>query len=119
MNLIQPIEESYKRDIADFKVGDTVRVYVKVAEGDKERLQPFEGVVISRSGSSVRETFMVRKISFGVGVERIFPVHSSSIDRIEVLKLGDVRRAKLYYLRGKKGKKAKVKEKSRERVSNA
>lgn len=113
MNLVQAIEEGYKKEIPNFNVGDTVRIYVKVVEGDKERLQPFEGVVISRKGSGVKETFMVRKISFGVGVERIFPVHSPSIDKIEVVKHGDVRRAKLYYLRGKKGKESKVKEKSR------
>src|SRR5512134_3061454 len=114
MDLIKTIEEAYKRDVASFNVGDTIRMYVKVVEGDKERLQPFEGIVIGRRGSGFRETFMVRKISFGVGVERIFPVHSPSIDRIEVLKRGDVRRAKLYYLRGKKGKETKVKEKARE-----
>jgi large subunit ribosomal protein L19 len=114
MNLIKSIEEGYKREVPDFNVGDTLRIYVKVVEGDKERLQPFEGTVIARKGSGARETFMVRKISFGVGVERIFPVHSPSIDRIEMMKRGDVRRAKLYYLRGKKGKDAKIKEKARE-----
>lgn len=119
MNLLQPIEESYKKDVPKFNVGDTVKVYVKVVEGDKERLQPYEGVVISRRGGSIRETFMVRKISFGVGVERIFPVHSPSIDKIEVIKRGDVRRAKLYYLRDKKGKEAKVKEKARETAAKA
>ncbi len=119
MNMIQTIEEGYKREIPNFNVGDTVKIYVKVIEGDKERLQPFEGVVISRKGSGVRETFIVRKISFGVGVERIFPVHSPSIDKIEVVRQGDVRRAKLYYLRGKKGKESKVKEKARETVANA
>lgn len=118
MNLMQPIEEKYKRDIVDFKVGDTVKVYVKVVEGDKERLQLFEGAVISRSGGSVRETFTVRKISFGIGVERIFPVHSPSIDKIEVLKQGVVRRAKLYYLRDRKGKKAKIKSKLRRQISS-
>jgi large subunit ribosomal protein L19 len=114
MNTIQTIEEGFRKEVADFNIGDTVRIYVKVVEGDKERLQPFEGVVIARKGSGTRETFMVRKISFGVGVERIFPVHSPSIDRIEMLKQGSVRRAKLYYLRGKKGKEAKIKEKARE-----
>lgn len=114
MNPILTIEEGFRKDISKFNVGDTVKVYVKVVEGDKERLQPYEGVVIARKGSGTRETFMVRKISFGVGVERIFPVYSPSIDRIEVLKRGDVRRAKLYYLRDKKGKEAKVKEKARE-----
>ncbi|MEW6118240.1 MAG: 50S ribosomal protein L19 [Nitrospirota bacterium] len=114
MNTIKTIEEGFRKEVTDFNIGDTVRIYVKVVEGDKERLQPFEGVVIARKGSGIRETFMVRKISFGVGVERIFPVHSPSIDRIEMLKKGSVRRAKLYYLRGKKGKEAKIKEKERE-----
>jgi len=117
MNMIQAIEEGYKKEIPAFNIGDTVRLYVKVVEGDKERLQPFEGVVISRKGSGVRETFIVRKISFGIGVERIFPVHSPSIEKIEVLKKSDVKRAKLYYLRGKKGKHAKVKEKARETIT--
>lgn len=114
MNLIKAVEERFRKEVPAFNVGDTVRTYVKVVEGDKERLQPFEGVVIARKGQGVNETFMVRKISFGVGVERIFPVHSPSIDKIEVLKRGDVRKAKLYYLRHKKGKDAKVKEKARE-----
>lgn len=114
MNPIQTIEEGFRKEVPNFNIGDTVRIYVKVVEGDKERLQPFEGVVIARKGSGTRETFMVRKISFGVGVERIFPVHSPSIDRIEMLKQGSVRRAKLYYLRGKKGKESKIKEKARE-----
>ena len=116
MNLIGAVEEGMRREITAFNIGDTVRVFVKVVEGDKERIQPFDGVVIARSGSQVRETFMVRKISFGVGVEKIFPLHSPSVDKIEVLKRGSVRRAKLYYLRGKKGKAAKIKEKERERV---
>jgi large subunit ribosomal protein L19 len=119
MNAIRSIEEGFKKQTPSFNVGDTVKVHVKVVEGDKERLQPYEGVVIARKGSGARETFMVRKISFGVGVERIFPVHSPSIDRIDVIKRGDVRRAKLYYLRGKKGKHAKVKEKARETEVNA
>jgi large subunit ribosomal protein L19 len=116
MNLIKAIEEKFRKDVTAFNVGDTVRTFVKVVEGDKERLQPFEGVVIARKGQGVNETFMVRKISFGVGVERIFPVHSPSIDKIEVLRRGDVSKAKLYYLRHKKGKEAKVKEKAREFV---
>jgi large subunit ribosomal protein L19 len=116
MNLIKAVEERFRKEVAQFNVGDTVRTYVKVVEGDKERLQPFEGVVIARKGQGVNETFMVRKISFGVGVERIFPVHSPSVDKIEVLKRGDVCKAKLYYLRHKKGKDAKVKEKAREFV---
>ncbi len=116
MSLIQSVEEPFKREVPPFRVGDTVRIYVKVIEGDKERLQPFEGIVIARKGGGLRETFMVRKVSFGIGVERIFPVHSPSVDRIEILKRGDVRRAKLYYLRSKKGKEAKVKEKERQRA---
>ncbi len=113
MNLMGSVEEGLKKDITNFNVGDTVRISVKVVEGDKERIQPYDGVVIARQGSQTKETFTVRKISFGVGVERIFPVYSPSIDKIEVLKRGDVRRAKLYYLRGKKGKAAKIKEKER------
>ena len=116
MNLIGAVEEGMRREVTAFSIGDTVRVFVKVVEGDKERIQPFDGVVIARKGSQVRETFMVRKISFGVGVEKIFPLHSPSVDKIEVLKRGSIRRAKLYYLRGKKGKAAKIKEKERERV---
>jgi large subunit ribosomal protein L19 len=116
MSLIGSVEEGFKRNITDFDVGDTVRVLVKVVEGDKERLQPFEGVVIARRGGGTRETFMVRKVSFGIGVERIFPLHSHAIDKVEVLKKGRVRRAKLYYLRGKKGKAAKVKEREREKA---
>ena len=111
MNLIGAIEEGFKKDLVDFNVGDTVKVYVKVVEGDKERIQPFQGIVIARKGSGARETFMVRKISFGVGVEKIFPVYSPSINKIEVVKRGSVRRAKLYYIRSKKGKAAKIKEK--------
>lgn len=111
MNRIRAIEESYKKEVTAFNIGDTVRVFVKVIEGDKERLQPFEGVVIARKGGGIKETFTVRKISFGIGVERIFPLHSPIIDGIKVVKKGVVRRAKLYYLRGKKGKAAKVKEK--------
>lgn len=110
-NMIKAIEEGFKRDLNEFSVGDTVRVYVKVVEGDKERVQPFQGAVIARKGSGARETFIVRKVSFGVGVERIFPVNSPHIQKIEVLKKGVVRKAKLYYLRGKKGKSAKIKEK--------
>jgi large subunit ribosomal protein L19 len=116
MSLIKAVEERFRKEVTAFNVGDTVRTFVKVVEGDKERLQPFEGVVIARKGQGVNETFMVRKISFGVGVERIFPVHSPSIDKIEVLRRGDVSKAKLYYLRHKKGKDAKVKEKAREFV---
>jgi len=111
MHRIRAIEEAFRRDVPDFEIGDTVRVFVKVVEGDKERLQPFEGTVIARKGSGTRETFTVRKISFGVGVERVFPVHSPVIDRIKVVKKGVVRRAKLYYLREKKGKSARIREK--------
>lgn len=102
---------SLRQDVPEFGPGDRVRVHYRVVEGDKERIQVFEGVVIARRGSGVRETFTVRKISFGVGVERIFPVHSPMIAKIEVASRGDVRRAKLYYLRGRVGKKAKIKEK--------
>ncbi len=110
--LIKTVEEPYmKKDIPDFRVGDTVVVNVKVIEGDRERIQPFEGVVISRRGSGLRETIMVRKISFGIGVERIFPIHSPVVESIEVVRRGSVRRAKLYYLRSKKGKEARIKEK--------
>jgi len=111
MNRIKAIEEGYKKDIVPFAVGDTIKVFVKVVEGDKERIQPFQGIVISKKGSGIKETFIVRKISFGVGVERIFPMHSPNIHRVEILKKGDVRRAKLYYLREKKGKSARIKEK--------
>lgn len=117
MNFIQAIEEGFKKEVPQFNIGDTVRVHVKVIEGDKERIQPFEGVVISRKGSGIRETFMVRKVSFGIGVERIFPLHSPTINKIEVIRRGSVRRAKLYYLRSKKGKAAKIKEGGREKVS--
>jgi len=110
MNIIGSVEEGYKRQIPQFNIGDTVRISVKVVEGDKERIQPFDGVVIARRGGSTRETFTVRKISFGVGVERIFPLHSPSIEKIDVMKRGDVKRAKLYYLRQRKGKAARIKE---------
>jgi large subunit ribosomal protein L19 len=116
MSLLGAVEEGFKKNVAGFDIGDTVRVSVKVVEGDKERIQPFEGVVIARRGGGTRETFMVRKVSFGIGVERIFPLHAPVVDRIEVLKRGRVRRAKLYYLRSKKGKAAKIKEREREQV---
>ena len=102
---------SLRTDIPDFRPGDTLKVNVKVVEGQRTRLQAFQGVVIARQGGGVRETFTVRKISFQVGVERTFPVHSPIIDKIEVVTRGDVRRAKLYYLRELRGKKAKIKEK--------
>jgi large subunit ribosomal protein L19 len=103
--------DSLRDDIPEFRPGDTVKVHVRVVEGSRERVQVFQGVVLRRQGVGVRETFTVRKVSFGVGVERTFPVHSPTIARIEVLTHGDVRRAKLYYLRQRSGKAAKVKEK--------
>jgi large subunit ribosomal protein L19 len=112
MNILDSIDAaSLREDVPDFRPGDTVKVNVKVVEGNRSRIQAFQGVVIARSGGGVRETFTVRKISFGVGVERTFPVHSPSIESIEVVTRGDVRRAKLYYLRSLRGKKAKIKEK--------
>ncbi|MFT0763007.1 50S ribosomal protein L19 [Scrofimicrobium sp. R131] len=102
---------SLRDDIPPFRPGDTVKVHVKVVEGNRSRIQIFQGVVLARSGQGVSETFIVRKVSFGVGVERTFPVHSPSIDQIEVVTRGDVRRAKLYYLRNLHGKAAKIKEK--------
>jgi large subunit ribosomal protein L19 len=112
MNPTELVEQDQLRDdIPDFNAGDTVKVHVKVVEGSRERVQVFEGVVIARRGSSVRESFTVRKLSFGVGVERCFPLHSPIIDKIEVMSRGDVRRAKLYYLRDRVGKAAKIKEK--------
>ncbi len=101
---------SLRSDIPAFRAGDTVKVHVKVVEGTRARVQIFQGVVLARSGDGVRETFTVRKVSFGVGVERTFPVHTPSIDRIEIVTRGDVRRAKLYYLRNLRGKAAKIKE---------
>jgi large subunit ribosomal protein L19 len=112
MNRTDVVERPYLRaDVPDFAPGDTVRVHVRVVEGERERVQVFEGIVIRRRGSQLSETFTVRKLSFGVGVERTFPVHSPMIAKIEVTTRGDVRRAKLYYLRSRVGKKAKVKEK--------
>ena len=102
---------SLRTDIPPFRAGDTVKVHVRVVEGNRSRIQVFQGVVIRRSGGGVRETFTVRKVSFGVGVERTFPVHTPIVDRIEVVTRGDVRRAKLYYLRSLRGKAAKIKEK--------
>ncbi|NOX24268.1 MAG: 50S ribosomal protein L19 [Actinobacteria bacterium] len=112
MNTLDHVEAAYLRDdIPDFNPGDTVRVHVRVVEGNRQRLQVFEGIVIARNGGGVRASFTVRKISAGVGVERIFPVHAPIIDRLEVVRRGDVRRAKLYYLRDRIGKAARVKEK--------
>lgn len=108
---IRKLEASWLRtDIPEFGPGDTVRVHVKVREGDKERIQVFEGVVLGRRGGGIRETFTVRKVSYGVGVERVFPVHSPHIDKIEVVRHAKVRRAKLYYLRNLKGKAARLTE---------
>jgi large subunit ribosomal protein L19 len=110
--LITEIDQaSLRTDVPAFRPGDTVKVHVKVVEGSRSRIQVFTGVVIGRAGDGVREAFTVRKVSFGVGVERTFPVHSPIIDKIEVDRRGDVRRAKLYYLRGLRGKAAKIKEK--------
>ncbi len=103
--------ESLRDDVPDFRPGDTLKVHVRVVEGNRERVQVFQGPVIRRQGTGARETFTVRKVSFGVGVERTFPVHSPILATIEVLTQGDVRRAKLYYLRGRVGKAAKIKEK--------
>jgi len=111
MNIVDQIEkESMRTDLPAFAIGDTVKVWVKVVEGNRERLQGYEGVVIARKNGGVRETFTVRRISFGVGVERTFPIHSPKIDHIDIVRKGDVRRAKLYYLRERTGKAAKVKE---------
>ena len=111
MNMIATLEkEGLKENVADFNIGDTVKVFIKVVEGDKERIQTYEGVVIARKNGSIRETFTVRRISFGVGVEKTFPVHSPRIDHVEVVRKGKVRRAKLYYVRKLSGKRAKIKE---------
>ncbi len=111
MDLIKVVEQQYvKTDIPDFRPGDTVRVDYKVVEGGKERIQAFQGVVIRRQGSTIKETFTVRKISDGIGVERTFPLHSPKVAHIEVMRKGKVRRAKLYYLRELQGKAARIKE---------
>ena len=109
-NVIDSLERAQLREVPRFKAGDTVRVHFKVIEGQRQRIQVFEGIVLKRQGAGARETFTVRKQSFGVGVERTFPLHSPKIDKIEVTAIGDVNRAKLYYLRGKVGKKARVRE---------
>ena len=111
MNIIEVLEqEQLRSDIPEFRAGDTVKVHAKIVEGNRERIQVFEGVVISRSGSGVRENFTVRRVSYGVGVERTFPVHSPRIDKIEVARRCIVRRAKLYYLRNLTGKAARIRE---------
>ena len=108
------VEQEYlKKDVPDFAIGDTVRVFVKVKEGEKERLQPFEGLVIKRRGSGLRESFTVRRVTHGVGVERIFPLNSPNVGRIEIKRRGEVRRAKLYFIRKLRGKAARVREKRR------
>ena len=112
MNTLDALDaESLRNDIPDFRPGDTVKVHVRVIEGNRSRIQVFQGVILRRQGGGVRETFTVRKVSFGVGVERTFPVHTPVVEKIEVLTRGDVRRAKLYYLRELRGKAAKIKEK--------
>ena len=112
MDIIKAIEEDYKKEnVGNFNIGDTVDVYVKIKEGNRERIQVFTGTVIKRQNSGLNETFTVRKISNGIGVERTFPVHSPKIDKVEVKRYGKVRRAKLYYLRDRVGKAAKNKEK--------
>ena len=117
MNTLDALDSaSLRDDIPDFRPGDTVKVHVRVIEGTRSRVQVFQGVIIRRQGGGIRETFTVRKVSFGVGVERTFPVHTPVLEKIELLTRGDVRRAKLYYLRELRGKKAKIKEK-REIVS--
>ena len=109
MNLMELVErEQLRTDLPDFKAGDTIRVHVKIVEGEKERIQPFEGVVIRKKRGGILSTFTVRKISYGIGVERVFPIHSPRIDRIDVISRGKVRRAKLFYLRGLKGKAARI-----------
>jgi large subunit ribosomal protein L19 len=109
MNLMELVErEQLRTDLPDFRVGDTIRVHVKIVEGEKERIQPFEGVVICRRRGGIRSSFTVRKISYGIGVERVFPLHSPRVDRIDVISRGKVRRAKLFYLRGLKGKAARI-----------
>jgi large subunit ribosomal protein L19 len=114
MNIIQSLEKAQLKEvIPNFRVGDTIRVHAKVVEGDKERIQVYEGVVIGRQGAGARELIRVRKLSYGVGVERLFPTHSPMIDKIEIAKQGKVRRAKLYFLRELRGKAARIKEKER------
>jgi len=114
MDVMEMVErEQFRTDLPDFRVGATIRVHVKIVEGDKERIQPFEGVVIRKKGGGIRSTFTVRKISYGIGVERIFPFHSPRIEHIDVVGRGRVRRAKLFYLRNLKGKAARIREEKR------
>ncbi len=112
MDIIRAIEaDNLRTDLPDFGPGDTVRVHMRVVEGGRERIQPFEGVIIARSGGGIGETFTVRRVTYGVGVERVFPYHSPRIERLEVLRRGRVRRARLYYQRKRRGKAARIKEK--------
>jgi large subunit ribosomal protein L19 len=116
MNQLDQVESAYtQREVPTFSPGDTVRVHVRVVEGDKQRIQVFQGVIIARRGDGTRETFTVRKISGGIGVERIFPLHSPNVDRIELMRRGKVRRAKLYYLRNLRGKAARIEERRDDR----
>ena len=120
MNRIDQIEaEQLRTDLPEFRPGDTVRVHVKIVEGDKERVQAFEGVVIRKTRGANRATFTVRKVSYGIGVERTFPLHSPRIDRIRVMTRGQVRRARLYYLRGLSGKAARIEEKETPKASSS
>jgi large subunit ribosomal protein L19 len=115
MSVLKSLEAKYRKsNIPEFSPGDTIRVHVKIKEGDKERIQVFQGTVIARTGGGISEAFTVRKLSSGVGVERVFPLHSPNIAKIEMIKQGRVRRSKLYYLRGLKGKKARIGEKKEE-----
>ena len=115
MSILKSLESKYRKsDLPEFSPGDTLRVHVKIKEGDKERIQMFQGTVIAKTGGGISESFTVRKISSGVGVERVFPLHSPNLAKIELIKQGKVRRAKLYYLRDLKGKKARIEEKKEE-----
>ena len=119
MDIIRAIEQQQiKQDLPDFNVGDNVKVHYRIVEGSRERIQVFQGDVIRRHGASSRETFTVRKVSFSIGVERTFPVHSPKIEKIEVMRKGDVRRAKLYYLRDRRGKSARIAERTTGRGMN-
>lgn len=111
MNLVETLSKQYmKESLPDIRIGDTVRVHVRIKEGNRERIQVFEGTIIARKHGGISETITVRRISYGIGVEKVFPLHSPNVDRIELVRRGKVRRAKLYYLRGRVGKSAKVKE---------
>jgi len=117
MNLVEMVErEQLRTDLPDFRAGDTVKVHVKIVEGEKERIQLFEGVVIRKKGGGIRSTFTVRKISYGIGVERIFPLHSPRVERIDVISHGKVRRAKLFYLRNLKGKAARIRSEKKQKA---